>query len=87
MGRHMTIQGNGLVTMKGQMSDILPDVSWGCLARNYFSKSASWLYNKLNGMDGNGKPTEFNAEKRAALKGAPCDLANLIRRAADSIGA
>lgn len=31
-------------TMKQQMGDILVSVSWGQIARQYFGKSASWLY-------------------------------------------
>lgn len=72
-------------TMKQQMSDILVSVSWGQIARTYFGKSASWLYHKMDGRDGNGKPTAFNAEEAAQLKDALCDLSDRIRRCADSI--
>lgn len=71
--------------MKQQMDDILLAISWGNLAKTYFTKSASWFYHKMDGRDGNGKPTEFNLEERAKLKGALVDLSNRIRRAADSI--
>ena len=43
------------------------------------------LYHKLDGIDGNKKPTEFTIEERYQLKGALCDLADRIRKAADSI--
>ena len=39
----------------------------------------------MDGVDGNRKPTEFNLEERKLLKGALCDLAERIRRAADRI--
>jgi hypothetical protein len=39
----------------------------------------------MKGIDGNGKPTEFNLAERIQLKGALCDLADRIRRSADSI--
>lgn len=71
--------------MKQQMDDILLAISWGNLAKTYFTKSASWFYHKMDGRDGNGKPTEFNLEERAELKEALVDLSNRIRRAADSI--
>lgn len=71
--------------MKQQMDDILLAISWGNLAKTYFTKSASWFYHKMDGRDGNGKPTEFNLEERAELKGALVDLSNRIRRSADSI--
>lgn len=83
MGRNMTVTER--TTMKSQLNDILVAISWGVLARDYFTKSASWFYNKFNGIDGNGKPTDFNVEERAQLKGALCDLADRIRKAADTI--
>lgn len=73
------------VTMYQQMDDIFDAITWGNLARNYFDKSASWFYNKMKGIDGNGKPTEFNLSERMQLKGALTDLADRIRRAADTI--
>ena len=80
-----TMQTTKQQTMKQQMDDILLAISWGNLARTYFTKSASWFYHKMDGRDGNNKPREFNAAERAQLKGARADLSNRIRRAADSI--
>lgn len=67
------------------MEDILLSISWRDLANRYFEKSGSWLYHKLDGIDGNGKPTEFTEEEKFMLKGALTDLADRIRRTADSI--
>lgn len=72
-------------TMKKQLEDILLAISWWELAHRYFEKSGSWLYHKLDGVDGNKKPTEFTMEERYQLKGALVDLADRIRKAADSI--
>lgn len=72
-------------TMYQQMDDIFDAITWGNLARTYFDKSASWFYNKMKGIDGNGKPTEFNLEERMQFRAALCDLADRIRRAADTI--
>lgn len=72
-------------TMQAQMSDILLAISWGDLARNYFTKSASWFYHKFKGIDGNLKPTEFNPAERQQLRGALIDLSERIRRAAETI--
>lgn len=72
-------------TMKAQLQDILLHVSWGDLSREYFGKSGSWLYHKLDGVDGNKKPIDFSVEERYQLKGALIDLSERIRRAADSI--
>lgn len=69
--------------MKSKMSDILVSISWADLSRRYFDKSNSWLYHKMDGRDGNGKPTSFTPEEAEQLKGALCDLADRIRKAAD----
>lgn len=71
--------------MKSKMSDILVAISWREIARTYFGKSSSWLYHKLDGIDGNGGAGGFTTEEAVQLKGALCDLSDRIRRAADSI--
>lgn len=80
-----TINATKQMTMYQVLEDIDEFVTWGDIAKEYFDKSASWFYHKMDGRDGNGKPTEFNMSERAQLKGALCDLANRIRRAADRI--
>lgn len=80
------IQQKALVTdVKQKMSDILIAISWREVARTYFGKSSSWLYHKLDGIDGNGGTGGFTVDEAAQLKGALCDLADRIRRAADTI--
>lgn len=81
----MTLKETQAGTMKAQLADILLAVSWSDLSRTYFGKSNSWLYHKLDGVDGNKKATEFTVEERFQLKGALTDLADRIRRAADGI--
>lgn len=71
--------------MKKQLEDILVSISWRDFAMRYFGKSGSWLYHKLDGVDGNKKPADFTLEERYQLKGALVDLADRIRRAADTI--
>ena len=81
----MTLKETQTDTVKARLADILMHVSWGDISREYFGKSGSWLYHKLNGIDGNKKPTDFTIEERYQLKGALIDLADRIRRASDSI--
>lgn len=71
--------------VKQKMSDILVSISWRDLARTYFGKSSSWLYHKMDGIDGNGGEGGFTPEEARLLKGALCDLSDRIRRAADLI--
>ena len=81
----MTLKETQAGTMKATLEDILLSMSWADISKKYFGKSNSWLYHKLDGIDGNKKPTEFSEEEKYALKGALIDLSNRIRRAADRI--
>lgn len=81
----MTLKETHVGTMKAQLNDLLISISWSDLAKRYFDKSGSWLYHKLDGIDGNKKPTEFTEVERIQLKDALIDLADRIRRAADTI--
>lgn len=81
----MTLKHNQADTMKAQMEDLLISISWSDLAKRYFGKSGSWLYHKLDGVDGNRKPIEFSDSEKDILKGALVDLSNRIRRVADNI--
>lgn len=60
----MTLKESQQGTMKKQMEDILLAISWRELSTRYFGKSCSWLYHKLDGVDGNKKPTDFTLEER-----------------------
>lgn len=71
--------------IREKLGDILVSVSWGDIARNYFGKSPSWLYHKLDEIDGNGGKGGFSAQELEQFKGALCDLADRIRRVADSL--
>ena len=71
--------------IKQQLGDILVSISWLDIARRYFGKSSSWLYHKLDGIDGNGGEGGFTNAEMEQFKGALCDLADRIRRVADSL--
>lgn len=81
----MMVKTEELQTVKQKMADLLIAISWADLSRTYFGKSNSWLYHKMNGIDGNGKPTEFTFEEQVQLKGVLFDLSDRIRRAAEQI--
>lgn len=70
---------------RARLSDILVSVSWGYVARNYFGKSPSWLYHKLDEIDGNGGKGGFSDAELRQFKEALRDLAERIRRVADSL--
>ena len=73
------------LTMYQQLADIDENISWGALAKEYFNKSASWFYHKMDGIDGNGGAGGFNQQETEQMRGALIDLSNRIRRAAENI--
>lgn len=74
-----------MTPVKSKLMDILLMVTWAKISAQYFGKSSSWIYNKLNGRDGNGGEGAFTEEEIATLKGALVDFADRIRRCADSL--
>ena len=71
--------------VKKQLSDIYMKITWREIANQYFGKSSSWLYHKLDGIDGNGGRGGFTQEELATLKDALVDLSERIHTAADRL--
>jgi hypothetical protein len=79
-------QNPELITdMKRRVHDILIAVSWREIAYKYFGKSSSWLYHKLDGIDGNGGVGGFTEQETQQFKEALRDLARRINQCADEI--
>lgn len=74
-----------MATVKEKLYDIIVDINLAKIANRYFQKSSGWLYHKLDRRDGNGKETDFTPEELQQLKGALYDLADRIRKAADTL--
>ena len=72
-------------TARQQLDDIILDISWADIAKTYFGKSSSWMYNKLNGRDGNGGLGEFTDEEKEMLRNALFDISERIRMAAENL--
>ena len=72
-------------TVKKQIEDILLDLSWARISRNYFGKSTGWLYHKLNGIDRHGNKKDFSEEEKEQLRGALYEMSDKIRSAAENI--
>jgi hypothetical protein len=72
-------------TVKQQLSDILLDISWAKIAQKYFGKSSSWMYHKLDGVDGNGNKSDFTYTEKLQMKNALVDFSERIRHAAECI--
>ena len=71
--------------VKKRLSSIYMKITWREIAQEYFGKSPSWLYHKLDGIDGNGGRGGFTQEELLILKGALTDLSNKIRQAAEEL--
>ena len=74
-----------ITNAKQKLYDIIVDINLSKLANRYFGKSSGWLYHKFDGRDGNGKETDFSPEDLEQLRGALYDLADRIRKAADTL--
>lgn len=72
-------------SLHAKLIDISPSISWGDIARRYFSKSTSYFYQRLNGVDGRGMPCDFTEQERETLRAALLDLSQRISQAAATI--
>lgn len=72
-------------TVRQRIADILLVISWREMARHYFGKSSSWLYHKMDGINGNGGKGDFTPDEREKMKESLLDLSERIRRAAERL--
>ena len=61
--------------MLGEISDAL---SLSYIAKQYFGKNKSWLYQRLNNATVNGKPVSFTQDELKTLADSLCDLSNRL---------
>lgn len=54
-------------------------LSFSQIAQDYFGKSRSWLYQRINGAIVNGKPAQFTQEERQQLSKALLDISERIK--------
>lgn len=71
--------------MTEKLKDILLYLKWGNISKDYFGFSRGWIYQRLNGYDGNGKECTFTETQRETLREALRDIARKLEEAADSI--
>lgn len=64
--------------IKLQLQEVAEIVSLSYLAKKYFNKSRSWLYQKLNGNLVNGKPARFTKEELQTFNNALQDISQKI---------
>ena len=73
------IRTNRIKERLGPISDAL---NWSFIARTYFHRSRSWLYQRLNGNIHNGKVERFTSAEAAILDNALKDIAEKLKRVA-----
>ncbi len=64
--------------LKEQLKEVLPIVSLAYIAKVYFNKTRSWLYQRINGSMVNGKPAKFSPEELETLKRALLDISEKL---------
>lgn len=67
------------------IKDIILYIKWGNISKDYFGFSRSWIYQRLNGYDGNGNPSEFTEKQKVILREALRDIARKLNDAADKL--
>ncbi len=67
------------------IKDIAIYIKWGNISKDYFGLSRSWIYQRLNGYDGNGKTSEFTESQKETLRNALRDIARKLNEAADKL--
>lgn len=72
-------------TTKQIIKDISLDISWAKLAKRYFDRSPSWIYHKIDGIDGNGGEGGFSSEEMEQFKEALYDLSERIKNTANQL--
>jgi len=68
-----------------KLNSILPYIKWGNISKDYFGFSRGWIYQRLNGYDGNGNQCEFTDRQKDILRDALRDLAMKLNETADNI--
>ncbi len=66
------------IKIKEQMKSVSEIVSMSYIAKNYFGKTKSWLSQRINELNVNGKPATFTPDEIDTLNFAFKDIANKL---------
>lgn len=66
--------------IREKIKNILPVISLSYIAKTYFGKTKSWIYQRVNGNLVNGKPAKFTDEEKEILNSALKDIADLLMK-------
>lgn len=73
-----TLERAKQLSVKEQLSEVSQYVSMSYIAKNYFNKTKSWLSQRINGHEVNGKPSHFTEEEINTLNEAFADLSKKL---------
>jgi hypothetical protein len=73
------------IKMKTKLGEVPEMVSLNYVAKRYFNKSRSWLHQRLNGYNVNGKPAAFTSDEQEILVRALQDMAEKIQKVSLSL--
>ena len=73
-----TLQDVKQLKIKEQLSEINQFVSMSYIAKTYFNKTKSWISQRINGNEVNGKPAQFTPEEINTLNTAFADLSKKL---------
>lgn len=66
------------LTIRERLEPVLPYLSISKLSKDYFNKSSSWFYQRLNGNRVHGKVSRFTPEELVTLEMALKDISQRI---------
>ena len=72
------IQEAELILVRKQLKEVIEIVSMSYIAKNYFNKNRTWLYQKINGNLKNGKQVKFSNSEMQTFNFALRDISNRI---------
>lgn len=73
------------IAVRRQIETILPFISVSALTKEYFGKSSSWFYQRLNGNTVHGKQVSFTEDELKTLSHALSDMAAKLQQAAATV--
>ncbi len=73
------------INVKEKLADVQEALSVSYIAKHYFGKDKSWLYQRINGTLVNGKPAAFTTQELTLLSDALRDIGSKITGASLSI--
>jgi hypothetical protein len=73
-----SVQKASNLVIRQRLSEISAAVSWVYIAKKYFNKTDSWLYQRINGNIVNGKTATFTHQELETLKFALDDLSQRL---------